>query len=127
VAKVNPRTLKPIWHRQLANTARSGAWDYPGTLALMDDGLLYVIYGHHLAKLNPRNGRVRGKVGLPIGGASGLDTAYNGFGATSDGSSSPSPSTAGEAAPSPDLRRCSSVPTALTYRARCSRPSIPRR
>jgi hypothetical protein len=85
VAKVNPRTLKPIWYRQLANTARSGAWDYPGTLALMDDGFLYVIYGPHLAKINPRNGRVVGKVALPTGGASGRDTAYNGFDATPDG------------------------------------------
>lgn len=85
VAKVNPRTLKPIWYRQLANTARSGAWDYPGALALMDDGFLYVTYGHHLAKLNPRNGKVRGRVDLPTGGASGRDTGYNGFGATSDG------------------------------------------
>lgn len=26
----------------------------------MDDRFLYVIYGHHLAKLNPKNGKVEG-------------------------------------------------------------------
>ena len=30
VAKVNPKTLKPMWYTQLVNTVQTGEWDYPG-------------------------------------------------------------------------------------------------
>lgn len=85
VAKVNPNTLKPIWYRQLVNTARNGQWDYPGTIGILNDGFLYVIYGYHLTKLNPQTGSVIATVALPTGGAAAGDTAYNGFNAAPDG------------------------------------------
>src|SRR3954453_4205936 len=37
VAKIDPVTLKPLWYRQLINTAQNGEWDYPGTIAILDD------------------------------------------------------------------------------------------
>jgi hypothetical protein len=32
VAKVDPKTLKPVWYTQLVNTAKTGEWDYPGAM-----------------------------------------------------------------------------------------------
>jgi hypothetical protein len=85
VAKLAPDTLKPIWSNQLINTAETGEWDYPGVLSILNDGLLYVIYGHRLAKLHPEDGSVIDEVDLPTGGASPGDTSYNGFDALPDG------------------------------------------
>ena len=85
VAKVDPVTLKPIWYRQLIDTAQTGQWDYPGTIGILNDGYLYVIYGYHLAKLNPQTGTVMATLTLPTGGAAPGDTAYNGFNAAPDG------------------------------------------
>jgi hypothetical protein len=85
VAKIDPQTLEPIWHKQLIDTAQNGEWDYPGTLAILDDGFLYVIYGYRLSKLNPSNGHVIATLVLPTGDAAPEDTTYNGFSATRDG------------------------------------------
>ena len=85
VAKLDPDTLKPIWSNQLINTAESGEWDYPGVMSILNDGFLYVIYGHRLAKLHPQDGIVIDQVDLPTGGAAPGDTSYNGFDALPDG------------------------------------------
>jgi hypothetical protein len=85
VAKVDPLTLKPVWYRQLTNTQESGEWDYPGAIAILRDGMLYVIYGYHLAKVDPKTGEVVKTLALPTGGAKPGDTSYNGFSATSEG------------------------------------------
>ena len=84
-AKIDPATLKPVWYRQLINTQQNGEWDYPGTIAILNDGMLYVIYGYHLSKLDPKTGEVVATVTLPTGDAAPGDTTYNGFSATADG------------------------------------------
>src|SRR4051794_37732871 len=73
-AKIDPATLNPLWYRQLINTAQNGEWDYPGTIAILDDGMLYVIYGYHLSKLDPKSGEVLATVTLPTGDAAPGDT-----------------------------------------------------
>lgn len=85
VAKFNPQTLEPIWFDQLIDAVNNGEWNYPGTLAILDDGFLYVIYGYHLSKVDPANGKVVATLVLPTGSAAPADTTYNGFSATSDG------------------------------------------
>jgi hypothetical protein len=85
VAKVDPDTLKPIWYKQLINTAETGEWDYPGVVGMLKNGLLYVIYGYRLAKLDPRDGTVIKQVDLPTGEALPRNTSYNGFDALPDG------------------------------------------
>jgi hypothetical protein len=84
VARVDPKTLQPIWQTQLINTAATGEWDYPGVLSALSNGFLYLIYGYHLAKIDPRNGRVLGVVELPTPVAP-RDTTYNGLDALPDG------------------------------------------
>ncbi len=85
VAKIEPATLKPIWYSQLINTQQNGEWDYPGMLGLLDDGMLYVIYGYRLSKLDPKTGQVVATVTLPSGDAAPSNTAYNGFDASAEG------------------------------------------
>jgi hypothetical protein len=85
VAKVDPDRLKPIWYKQLINTAETGEWDYPGVAGILKNGLLYVIYGYRLAKLDPRDGTVIKQVDLPAGEALPQNTSYNGFDALPDG------------------------------------------
>jgi hypothetical protein len=84
VARVNPSTLKMVWFNQLINTVKTNEWDYPGVVAILRDGRLYLIYGYQLAKLDPRTGRVGRRVVLPTPAAQG-DTSYNGFDALPDG------------------------------------------
>ena len=36
MAKVDPDTLKPIWYKQLINTAETGEWDYPGVIGMLN-------------------------------------------------------------------------------------------
>ncbi|HUO05432.1 MAG TPA: hypothetical protein VMU16_09570 [Candidatus Binataceae bacterium] len=84
VAKINPKTLNPIWYDQLDYAVQTGEWDYPGTMAIMKDGFIYVIYGYRLSKIDP-SGKVIATLILPTGGAAPADTAYNGFSAASDG------------------------------------------
>jgi len=84
VARINPRTLESIWYDQLTDTAKTGEWDYPGTMAIQNDGFLYVIYGYRLSKLDA-SGKVVVTLVLPTGDGAPADTAYNGFSATNDG------------------------------------------
>lgn len=85
VAKINPDTLEPIWYNQLNNTSQSGEWDYPGSMGILRDGLIYVIYGYRLSKIDPITGTTLKTLILPTGGAAPKNTAYNGFNATPDG------------------------------------------
>lgn len=85
VAKVNPYTLEPIWYNQLINTSQNGEWDYPGSMGILRDGLLYVIYGYRLSKIDPKTGITLKTLLLPTGEGAKKNTAYNGFNATEDG------------------------------------------
>lgn len=84
VARVDPQTLQTVWFNQLINTVETGDWNYPGVLSALNDGYLYLIYGYHLAKLDPRDGRVLGQIELPTLAAPG-DTSYNGLSGLPDG------------------------------------------
>jgi len=84
VARVNPSTLRTVWFNQLINTEQTNEWDYPGVVAILRDGDLYLIYGYRLAKLDPSNGHVLAQVVLPTPAAP-RDTSYNGFDALPDG------------------------------------------
>jgi hypothetical protein len=85
VASVEPGTLKQRWRTVLINTKATGEWDYPGVLNVMKNGDLVVIYGYHIARLNPANGTVEASATLPTGESAPGDTAYNGFDALPDG------------------------------------------
>lgn len=85
VAKVNPHTLEPIWYNQLINTRQNGEWDYPGSMGILRDSFLYVIYGYRLSKIDPATGATLKTLILPTGGGTTQNTAYNGFNATEDG------------------------------------------
>lgn len=65
VAKVNPKTLQPIWYTQLVNTVETGEWDYPGAMAILNDGYIYVVSGYRLFKVEPANGQVVATLELP--------------------------------------------------------------
>jgi hypothetical protein len=65
VAKVNPRTLRPVWYTQLRNTRKTREWDYPGAMAIESDGFIYVVSGFHIWKVNPGNGAVVKTLKLP--------------------------------------------------------------
>ena len=85
VAKVNPNTLESIWFTPLIDTTTNGEWNYPGVVGLLNDGLLYVIYGYRVAKLD-RDGNVLDVKALPTDPVVGPEnTAYNGFDALADG------------------------------------------
>lgn len=85
VAKVDPITLKPLWYNQLINTKQNGEWDYPGSMGILKDGLLYVIYGYRLSKIDPKNGCIIKTLILPTGEGAEKNTSYNGFNAAEDG------------------------------------------
>ena len=85
VAKVDPHTLEPIWFNQLINTNMNGEWDYPGSMGILKDGNLYVIYGYRLAKIDPKTGHTKKTLLLPTGEGTQANTSYNGFDATEDG------------------------------------------
>lgn len=85
VAKVNPHTLCPIWYNQLINTSVNGEWDYPGSMAILRDGYIYVIYGYRLSKIDPKSGRTIKTLQLPTGEGAKENTSFNGFNATEDG------------------------------------------
>lgn len=65
VARVNPKTLKPIWYSQLANTSVSGEWNYPGAMAIQNDAYIYVVSGYKLYKVDPATGAVVNALKLP--------------------------------------------------------------
>lgn len=85
VAKVNPHTLEPLWYNQLINTSQNGEWDYPGSMGILRDGFLYVIYGYRLSKIDPKTGLTIKTLVLPTGGGAPENTSYNGFNATAEG------------------------------------------
>lgn len=85
VAKVDPHTLEKVWHNQLINTAVDGEWDYPGSMAILKDGCIYVIYGYRLSKIDPETGVTIKTLQLPTGRGAPKNTSYNGFNATPDG------------------------------------------
>lgn len=85
VAKVDPHTLEPIWYNQLINTNENGEWDYPGSMAILRNGFLYVIYGYRLSKIDPKTGSTLETLLLPTGEGAPENTAYNGFNATPGG------------------------------------------
>lgn len=65
VARVNPKTLKPVWYKQLADTTVSGDWNYPGAMAIMSDTYIYVVSGYRLYKVDPVTGNVVDTLKLP--------------------------------------------------------------
>jgi hypothetical protein len=65
VARVDPKTLKPIWKKLLRNTRQAHEWDYPGAMAIMNDGYIYVVSGYHIWKVKPTSGHVVKTLTLP--------------------------------------------------------------
>ena len=65
VAKVNPKTLRPMWYTQLVNTVQTGEWDYPGGMAIENNGFIYVVSGYRIFKVDPTNGKVVKTLKLP--------------------------------------------------------------
>ena len=65
VAKVNPQTLEHVWFRLLRNTKQAQEWDYPGAMAIMSDGFIYVVSGYRLYKVDPADGSVVDTLVLP--------------------------------------------------------------
>jgi hypothetical protein len=85
VARVEPGTFNQVWRRILINTNATGDWDYPGVLNVLADGSLVVIYGYHIAKLNPATGDILAQTALPTGASAPRNTSYNGYDALPDG------------------------------------------
>jgi hypothetical protein len=85
VASVEPGTLDQRWRRVLINTNATNEWDYPGVLNVLKDGSLVVIYGYHIARLNPATGAIEASTTLPTGKSAPRNTAYNGYDALPDG------------------------------------------
>ena len=54
-------------------------------LNVLADGTLVVIYGCHIAKIDPATGNVLAETELPTGDSKPGDTAYNGYDALADG------------------------------------------
>jgi hypothetical protein len=65
VSRLNPKTLKPVWHTQLLNTKKSREWDYPGAMAIESNGFIYVVSSYRIWKVNPANGHVVKTLTLP--------------------------------------------------------------
>jgi hypothetical protein len=58
VAKFDPETLAPVWYTQLRNTVEAEEWDYPGGMAIENDGYIYVVSGYRIYKVDPADGSV---------------------------------------------------------------------
>ena len=65
VAKVDPQTLAPVWYTQLRNTVEAEEWDYPGAMAIENDGYIYVVSGYRIFKVDPADGSVVATLVLP--------------------------------------------------------------
>jgi hypothetical protein len=65
VAKVNPETLAPVWYTQLLNTVETGEWDYPGAMAIENNGYIYVVSGYRIFKVDPADGHAVRTCKLP--------------------------------------------------------------
>ncbi|MFD8781011.1 hypothetical protein [Kitasatospora sp. NPDC059599] len=85
VSRVEPGTFNEVWRQVLINTNATDEWDYPGVLNVLADGSLVVIYGYHIARIDPQTGKVLARTTLPTGGSAPRDTAYNGYDALPDG------------------------------------------
>ncbi len=85
VARIEPGTLNEVWRHVLINTNVTDEWNYPGVLNVDRDGNLVVIYGYHIAKLDPTTGNVLAQTTLPTGTSAPRDTSFNGYDALTDG------------------------------------------
>ena len=85
IARVEPGTFNQVWRRVLINTNATGEWDYPGVLNVLADGSVVVIYGYHIAELDPATGDILAQTTLPTGASAPRDTSYNGYDALPDG------------------------------------------
>ncbi|MBV9410608.1 MAG: hypothetical protein JO148_03355, partial [Acidimicrobiia bacterium] len=85
VSRVEPGTFSEVWRRVLINTKATNEWDYPGVLNVLNDGTLVVVYGYHVAKIDPATGNILAEVTLPTGSSAPRDTSYNGYDALPDG------------------------------------------
>jgi hypothetical protein len=65
VAQVNPQTLEHVWFKLLRNTVEAQEWDYPGAMAIMNDGYIYVVSGYRIYKVDPADGSVVDTLVLP--------------------------------------------------------------
>lgn len=103
VAKVDPQTLAPVWYTQLRNTVEANEWDYPGAMAILNDGYIYIVSGYRIYKVNPADGSVVATLVLPTtafmrnnfpdlpptydttSAENAANTTYNGINALPDG------------------------------------------
>ncbi|MGW4890939.1 hypothetical protein ACWEQL_01530 [Kitasatospora sp. NPDC004240] len=85
VSRVEPGTFNEVWRRVLINTDATDEWNYPGVLNTLADGSLVVVYGYHIARIDPATGTVLARTTLPTGLSAPRDTAYNGYDALPDG------------------------------------------
>jgi hypothetical protein len=103
VAKVDPQTLEHVWFTLLRNTREAGEWDYPGAMAIENDGYIYVVSGYRIYKVDPEDGSVVATLVLPTMvhmrnnwpclpptydealTENALNTSYNGINALPDG------------------------------------------
>jgi hypothetical protein len=118
VSSVEPGTLNERWRRVLINTNATDEWDYPGVLNVLKDGSLVVIYGYHIARLDPDTGEIEASTALPTGASAPRDTPTTVTTPFSTARSSPRPSTARRAARRTASRRSCSAPTRSTCRRR---------
>src|SRR4029434_3352748 len=65
VAKFDPETLAHVWYTQLRNTVEAEEWDYPGGMAIENDGYIYVVSGYRIYKVDPADGFVVATLVLP--------------------------------------------------------------
>ena len=65
VAKVNPVTLDYEWFTQLKNTREYNEFDYPGGMAILNDGYIYVVSGYQMYKVNATDGTTNAVLDLP--------------------------------------------------------------
>ena len=85
VARLAPDTFDQVWRRVLINTNVTEEWNYPGVVNTLADGGVIVIYGHHIARIDPDSGRIIARAALPTGRSDPANTAYNGYDALPDG------------------------------------------
>ncbi len=84
VAKLGGKNLSVQWWQQMSLTRGTHQWDYPGVVAVHQNGFVYVIYTNQLSKLDPETGEVLGTALLPALSAP-ENTGFNGFAALPDG------------------------------------------
>lgn len=80
VARLDSRSLAEVWRVSLT---LPNHWNYPGAMAVLDDGNVYAVAGNLLAKVNAETGTVH-ELTLPEHPGEG-GAAYNGFVVSPDG------------------------------------------